>query len=153
MVSGAKASLWDRSASIMLRAVIANDTLRALASGLADRKLYQSLIEGHPLLSPVQCQRDAYHLLRNLLRSVDHALSQDRIARAARQAILDVFVGQYVLNEDDRRAAFTEKHGFEPPGFLVISPGKRRNLTATGTRHACVARQSAQTQFLPAGVQ
>ena len=132
MASGVRASLWDRSASFMLHAVIANDTLRALALDLAERKLHQSLIEEHPLLSPLQCRRDAYHLLHNLLHSVDRALSQNRISPAARQAILDVFVGQCILNGDERREAFLAKHGFQPPGFLVISPGKRCNLRCTG---------------------
>ena len=132
MASDTKASLWSRSASALLHAVIANDTLRALALDFADKKLYESVIERCTLPSPLQCRHDAYRLLRNLLHSVDRALSENRISPSARQGILDVFIGQCILNEDERRAAFTTEHGFEPPGFLVISPGQRCNLRCTG---------------------
>jgi len=125
-------SLWTRSSEAIIDAVMANDLLRELALKIADRRLYSALVEDNAHREPHRARMEKYYLLRNLFHSLNRALGQSRIAPAAREAILKVFIGKAVLREADRPAAFLQRYGFEPPGFLTISPGKRCNLRCAG---------------------
>ena len=134
-----KVSLWERSSSAIVNAVMANDALRGTALKVAERRLYRHWIEHHTGPLPLQCRKDRFHLVRNLFHSLNRALSQDRLSPSVRRAILKIFLDGFILNEKDRQAAFVDAYGLKPPGFLVISPGKRCNLRCTG----CYAASSA----------
>jgi MoaA/NifB/PqqE/SkfB family radical SAM enzyme len=78
-------------------------------------------------------------MLKNLLHTVDAALSDGRISPGVFRAITDNFVGRILLGEQDRTREFVDAHGIYPPAFLTISPTKRCNLFCTG----CYASSSA----------
>ena len=140
-------SFWARSSIDLIEAVLENDALRAIALKIADRRLYRALVEDHSGPEPRQCQVDGYHLLRNLFYSLDRALARDRISPAAHRSILKTLIGQHILGADERRKAFLEEYGFEPPGFLTISPGKRCNLRCTGCYAASTGKDSERLDY------
>jgi MoaA/NifB/PqqE/SkfB family radical SAM enzyme len=126
---------------------MANDTLRGTALKIAEHRLYKALVEDHSGPEPRQCQVDGYYLLRNLFHSLDRALSSDRISPAARRSILKVLIGQHIIGSDARKKPFIETYGFEPPGFLTISPGKRCNLHCTGCYAASTGKDSERLDY------
>ena len=140
-------SLWAISSHHLLDAVVANDALRGMALKIADRRLYRALVEEHDGPEPRQCQVDGYYLLSNLFHSLDRAIGEDRISPAARRSILEVLIGQHILDRGEGRAAFVEEFGFEPPGFLTISPGKRCNLRCTGCYAASTGKDSERLDY------
>jgi MoaA/NifB/PqqE/SkfB family radical SAM enzyme len=106
-----------------------------------DRSLYDfycvKRFEGLPL--PVQELR--YRVIVNLLRSIERAFADGRVGPSVRKRVLDVLVGEMVANARKNVAPFIQRHGVEPPAFLLISPTQRCNLCCKG----CYAASSAAT--------
>lgn len=115
--------------------------IRQLLLERGDRALYDfycvKRFEGLPL--PVQEFR--HKVIVNLLRSIERAVADGRVGPMARNRVLEILVGEMVTNARKNVAPFIERHGFEPPAFLLVSPTQRCNLFCKG----CYAASSSKT--------
>ncbi len=115
----------------LLDVVTRADSLRSKVLKAAERKLYDLIVEANPTGRPRRIQEDKYYVARNMLRSVNRALSAGAISGSVRHAVLDILVGN-ILVAVLRRGLEPEKLPERPPGFLTISPTQRCNLTCVG---------------------
>jgi MoaA/NifB/PqqE/SkfB family radical SAM enzyme len=114
--------------------------VRRLALGWGERKLHRfyMVVNGQHL--PLGVQELRYLALTNLLRGIEKMFADGRISAPARRGLLRVFVGEVIMGAHDNLVPFLERHGFEPPSFLVVSPTARCNLFCEG----CYAASSSK---------
>jgi MoaA/NifB/PqqE/SkfB family radical SAM enzyme len=141
MLDSLRAALWERLSVQAGDLALRVGPLRRWAIDKGDKLLYDfycvKRFEGLPL----GVQEFRHQAIMNLLRSMERAVADGRVSRRARQGLLRVFVGNMIVNARKNVAPFIEKHGFEPPAFLVVSPTQKCNLYCTG----CYAAASAKT--------
>ena len=112
--------------------ILGNNMLRKFAANLADRYIYKSVVENDDLYTR-NIRYERYRILSNLVGTVERALTNNNISAAVRKKIIDVFIGNVMLeNSRVRKEEFIKEFGQEPPGFVTISPGKKCNLQCTG---------------------
>ncbi len=116
----------------LLNAAMANDAIRGMILKKTDKKIFELFVEMNPLKRPRKVQEDKYLMTRNLLYAVDKALKNKNISPRVRKGLLKVLLGNIFLGGKDELQKFEEEHGFEPPGFLTISPGAACNLHCEG---------------------
>jgi MoaA/NifB/PqqE/SkfB family radical SAM enzyme len=105
--------------------------LRRILVEYAEGKAYKRLIEKNLTGRPIRVQQDKFILVRNMIRSFDRALKDNRISNKVRKAYLNFFF--LILGRgEDKVKEFEEKYGFTPPKFLTISPGEFCNLSCVG---------------------
>ncbi len=114
--------------SSLLNAAMATDAVRSMILKKADKKVHELFVEMNPQKRPRKVQEDKYIMTRNLLYAVDRALKSKRISSRVRKGLLKVLLGNIFLGGKEELAKFEQEHGFEPPGFLTISPGAACNL-------------------------
>lgn len=124
----------------LLRTAFSNEVVRRTALPFVEKKLWQAVVENNTDGLPLQVQRDKYDIAVAVLHSVNRSISRGLISKAVLSRLLDTFLDNVVLNERRGRAA--ERLGFEPPLFILVSPGKRCNLRCTGC-YACSDSGSA----------
>lgn len=73
---------------------------------------------------------DGKEFIHQLLLCTKRSITAPETRKAATKA-LDALV-KLLFEADGRRKAFAQKHGFEPPGFMVISPSMTCNLRCYG---------------------
>jgi len=112
----------------LLNAAVASDAVRGLILKKADKKIFELFVEMNPLKRPRKVQEDKYLMTRNLLYAVDKALKNKNISPLVRKGLLKVLLGNTFLGGKDELRKFVEEHGFQPPGFLTISPAAACNL-------------------------
>lgn len=112
----------------LLNAAMATGAVRSMILKKADRKIHELFVELNPQKRPRKVQMDKYLVTRNLLYAVDKALKNRRISPRVRKGLLKVFLGNIFLGGKEELKEFEQEHGFEPPGFLTISPGAACNL-------------------------
>jgi len=112
----------------LLNAAVAKDTIRGIILKRADRKIYELFVEMNPLKRPRKVQEDKYVVTRNLLYAVDKALKNKDISPKVRKGLLKILLGNIFLGGKEELHKFKEEHGYDPPGFLTISPGAACNL-------------------------
>ena len=112
----------------LLNTAMANDAVRGMILKKADKKIHELFVEMNPLKRPRKVQEDKYIMTRNLLYAVDKALKNHNISPRVRKGLLKVLLGNIFLGGKDELRKFEQEHGFEPPGFLTISPGAACNL-------------------------
>lgn len=84
---------------------------------------------------PGRVIEDQKLILNLILDTIERALDEGRISDQFSQRIIRNVIKNVVFNSDKAKAwdAFRERYdGQEPPGFLVISPGKACNLHCKG---------------------
>ncbi|MBC7236803.1 MAG: radical SAM protein [Chloroflexi bacterium] len=83
---------------------------------------------------PIGVQEERFMLWLILLRTVERALKEDRLAPSALRGLVSLLIERLILEGGDRRAAdrFREHYGVNPPALLTISPGKACNLHCPG---------------------
>lgn len=69
-----------------------------------------------------------------LLHTLERALTDYAISSAARRTLFKILMQKLLIEQGDRAAAarFNAQYGVNPPGLLLISPGKACNLRCTG---------------------
>ncbi|KPL01214.1 MAG: hypothetical protein AMJ91_00740 [candidate division Zixibacteria bacterium SM23_73_3] len=110
----------------LLNAAMANDAIRGMILKKTGKKIYELFVEINPLKRPRKVQEDKYLVTRNLLYAVDKALKNKNISPRVRKGLLKVLLGNIFLGVEFQK--FGQEHGFNPPGFLTISPGAACNL-------------------------
>jgi len=91
---------------------------------------------------PVQVQRDKLHFAQALTTSfnkfLDQATNNQKYQKVFRQSFI-FKIPQAMKKASKRKKAFKDKFGYNPPGFLVIGPGRFCNLQCRG----CYASSSS----------
>jgi MoaA/NifB/PqqE/SkfB family radical SAM enzyme len=122
------------------------DTVRSTVLKAAEKKLYRMVVEQNPTERPRGIQEDKYFVARNMLRSVNRALSSGVISPPVKRALLNVLVGE-VLLAALRRGLEPENLADRPPSFLTISPTQLCNLRCTGCYAASGSGRRASLEF------
>ncbi len=124
----------------LIRAAFSNGIVRRAALPLVEKKMWQVLIENNPVDFPLQVQRDKYDISLALLHSVARSVERGLISKEVLHRLFETFLDNVVLSEQRQHAV--ERLGFEPPLFVLVSPGKKCNLRCTGC-YACSDSRSA----------
>lgn len=123
--------------------IIENTLLRRFFSKLIELYFYQALLRNKNF--PRQVQLDKFFMYRSLTRALNKLLNEVKRNPAYRQTIINSVLPQ-ILSEMEKsfKSAenFNKQYGFNPPGFLTISPGKFCNLKCVG----CYASSSSASQ-------
>jgi len=69
-----------------------------------------------------------------IMRSIGRAIIEDRLSPQTIQKLLNVLIADAIIQEGDHkaRAAFEDKYGSRPTGFILVSPTKKCNLFCIG---------------------
>ncbi len=126
----------------LLQLLIRNKTLRQPVVRLIEKKEWEFFVEKNELNRPPQVQRDKYDYLIALLHSAQRGLDRGLISKHVQERMIETFVSG-VLTNGKRIKECAERLGFDPPGFLVISPTKLCNLHCTGC-YACSDSTTAE---------
>jgi len=126
---------------------LSNRVLRNLALKKAEKKLYNILVNKNISGRPRRIQEDKYYVLRNMLHSIDKALSDNRVSPEVRRGLLKNLVGKILLGNNSNRRAFEKAHEQSPPTFLTISPTKRCNLHCIGCYASSSATNAEQLEY------
>jgi MoaA/NifB/PqqE/SkfB family radical SAM enzyme len=111
---------------------ISSDIIRSLALRKAERSAYEHFVVRNRDNGPHQAQLDKYQTVVNMFRALDRAIHEGHVSRNVRRCLVRILVGKIMMGKDERRAPFREKYGFEPPGFVTISPAMQCNLRCEG---------------------
>jgi MoaA/NifB/PqqE/SkfB family radical SAM enzyme len=114
-------------------------SMRQWALRKGDKKLYDFFVNQNDDDNPARVQEMRYRITSNMLHALDEACNEGRLSDGARRGLIRVFVGQVIMGEAERMRPFKEKHGFQPPSFLTISPTQKCNLQCKG----CYAMSSS----------
>ncbi len=131
---------WKNMSVNFLDLAFRSDALRNVALKRGIDKLHNFFMVENKDHIPEKIQELRYLALKNLLHSVNKALSDGRIGPRVRKGILREFVGNVITGEHERQQPFREAHGFNPPSFITISPTKKCNLACKG----CYAASSSK---------
>ena len=124
--------VWKSTTTNLLDLAFHFQTVRNVALKRGTEKLYNFFMVQNRDNIPEKIQELRYFALKNLLHTVDKALSDGRISARARKGIIKEFVGNVISGEYERQRPFREVHGFSPPSFITISPTKKCNLACKG---------------------
>jgi MoaA/NifB/PqqE/SkfB family radical SAM enzyme len=136
-------SMLEKTSFGLSKFVLANDTLRNIALKAGEKKLYRTLVKKNDDGRPLRIQEDKYFVLRNLLHTVNKALESDMVSQSVCHALLNVFIGNVLFDDNEIRRRFRATFGFNAPSFLLISPTKRCNLHCVGC-YACSSSADAE---------
>jgi len=128
------------SFKLLFRAGFNNGIVRRAALPFVEKKLWQAIVESNIDGFPPQVQQDKYDISLALLHSVARSVDRGLISKEVLGRLLETLLDNVVLGE--RRQHATDRLGFEPPLFVLVSPGKRCNLRCTGC-YACSDSHSA----------
>ncbi len=131
--------LWKKLPPDVLNFFLRKEHVRKLLLKKGEKKLYEDFVKQNPENRPPRVQEGRYLMLKNLLHTVNRAISDGRISSAVSRAIISNFIGKILLGEEDRTGHFHKQFGLYPPAFLTISPTKKCNLFCKG----CYASSSA----------
>jgi len=139
--------LWRGLSTELLDTALRIKLLRRWALAQGERQLLQKYVVENREGLPAKVQEMRCRALVNLLHSVDRALCDGRIAPQVRRSIIKEFIGGLLIGGAERTQGFRERHGFDPPAFLTVSPTKRCNLRCKGCYAASSAGESATLEF------
>ncbi len=116
----------------VLNFVLGNNFLRKYATKRAKEFIYKVVVEKDNLYTK-NIRYERYAILSNLVVTVERALTNKNISPQVRKKILNIFVGDVMLeSHKEIQQEFIKEFGQKPPGFITISPGKKCNLQCTG---------------------
>ena len=99
---------------------------------------------------PVQVQMDKFYMLRAIVTSVNKALDKVAENPKLKKVLLDSLIPnliEIVKSRSEKIESFKEKYGFNPPGFLTVSPGKFCNLKCTGCYASSTSSDSEKLDY------
>ncbi len=124
----------------LIRAAFSNGIVRRAALPFVEKKMWQVIVESNVDEFPPQVQRDKYDITIATLHSVARSVDRGLISKGVLDRILETLLDNVVLS--DQRQHAIDRLGFEPPLFVLVSPGKKCNLHCTGC-YACSDSHSA----------
>ncbi len=98
--------LWKKVSPDALNFLLRRETVRKLMLKKGEEKLYQVFTVENRDNRPLRIQEGRYLMLRNLLHSVNRAISDGRVSSQVSKAIISNFVGKVLLGEEDRSGHF-----------------------------------------------
>ncbi len=105
-----------------------NYLFRKFIMFVADNYLYQHVVENDIYYTrDIRCGR--YRIISNLMLALEKILANKNTSANVRKKILDVFLGNILMQK--RKAGhedFLKHFNQEPPGFITISPCRKCNL-------------------------
>jgi len=128
------------SFKLLFRTAFGNRIIRRTATRFIERKLFQSIVENNTVDLPLQVRQDKYDLVVAMMHSIARGVSRGTVSNKALNKLFDTLLDDVFLSKQRLDAA--ERLGFEPPLFVLISPGKKCNLHCTGC-YACSDSRSA----------
>ncbi|MCK8603715.1 radical SAM protein [Desulfoferrobacter suflitae] len=131
----------------LMKVGLKNNLFRRQAVEKAERALEDYIVSQNADHRPQKVQEMRFLGMRNLLRSGARALARGRICDAERRSLLDTFVEKFVIADPARTETFQLKHGYEPPGFLIVSPTEKCNLRCTGCYAAARASKAKSLSY------
>jgi len=139
--------LWRGLSTELLDAALRTKPLRRWALEQGERQLFQKYVVENREGLPAKAQEMRCRALVNLLRSVERALADGRVAPQARRSIIKEFIGGLLIGQAEPTQGFQERHGFDPPAFLTVSPTKRCNLRCKGCYASSSSADSATLEY------
>jgi MoaA/NifB/PqqE/SkfB family radical SAM enzyme len=127
-----KKSLLHEPIVKALDAAIANDRLRAPVLRVIERKAYRAFLGENAGSSPDRTKEDKFYMIRSAIHAVDRAYKNKTMSGSVRKGLRCYIQNVMLEGGKDIAGEFEKEHGFKPPGFVTISPGKRCNLHCTG---------------------
>ena len=127
-----KNSLLHEPIVKVLDAVIANDRLRTPVLRVIERKAYRAFLGENAGSSPDRTKEDKFYMVRSAIHAVDRAYKNKTMSDSVRKGLRCYIQNVMLEGGKDIAGEFEKEHGFKPPGFVTISPGKRCNLHCTG---------------------
>ena len=124
----------------LIRTAFGNGVVRRAAIPFIERKLWQRIVENNPVDFPLQVRRDKYDIVVAMMHSIARGVSRGVISKEALNRLFETLLDSVFLSK--QRLNATERLGFKPPLFVLVSPGKKCNLHCTGC-YACSDSQSA----------
>ncbi len=131
--------VWQIVPAGALNFLLHREFVRKVVLKKAEKELYKEFVVLNKEKRPLLIQEGRCQVLKNLLQSVDRALSDGRLSPKVSKAIIKNFAGKVLMSESERTRNFTDRYGFAPPAFVTISPTKKCNLMCKG----CSAANSA----------
>jgi MoaA/NifB/PqqE/SkfB family radical SAM enzyme len=125
---------------LLLRTAFSNGIVRRAMLPFVEKKMWQAIVENNPIDFPFQVRRDKYDISVAIMHSVARSVDRGLISKGVLDRLLETLLGNVILSEQRQNA--TDRLGFEPPLFVLVSPGKKCNLHCTGC-YACSDSQSA----------
>ena len=118
----------------LLRLTFKNSTLRKQLVKIADKRVYNALVENNNGKFLKAVQEDKYYIVSNLMFSVHRAMNRGIFSQDIVNHLTDIFIGELFLPQDNQRPrdAFKQKYGSEPPAFITLSPTGECNLKCIG---------------------
>ena len=123
----------------LLRTAFSNGIVRRAALPFVEKKIWRTLVENNPIDFPLQVRCDKYNITVAMLHSVARSVDRGLISKRVLNRLFETLLDNVVLS--DQRQNATERLGFEPPLFILVSPGKKCNLRCTG----CYARSDSRS--------
>jgi len=123
------------------------DSLRGMFLRQFEKKTMRDLADGRrPPNQLPGVHRDRRLLGLSMVYGLDRALRGGLVADAIARKFLHNMVQWYIVEDYDRdlKEKFRAEHGYGPPWFLTVSPGKACNLRCLG----CYANSSANPEKL-----
>jgi MoaA/NifB/PqqE/SkfB family radical SAM enzyme len=131
----------------LLNLAASTSFLRPTAASFLERVAYHRLIQVNKDHFPEQIQHDKLAMVNAMIHSVETGLSRGLIGSSARNKLAEVFLGKIVYRSNEVRRLFMEKHGMNPPGFVLISPTARCNLKCKGCYAGSDATRNATLSY------
>jgi len=141
--------LEDGAFRSLVRALVTSRTSRPVRRAgikLAERKLRDVFVNENRCNRPTQVVQDQADCLIAVLHCVERNIERGLISKHVMDRLLTVFLDNVLCNQDAQASA-VERLGFRPPGFLLVSPGKRCNLHCTGCYACSDARSAAKLDW------
>jgi len=120
--------------------------LRRAGMKFAERKLRDVFVNADWEDRPIRVQQDKGHCLAALLHCFGRNIERGLVSKHVAERLLTVFLDNMACNREAKARA-AERLGFQPPGFLLVSPGKRCNLHCMGCYACSDARSAAKLDW------
>lgn len=106
---------------------------------LVDKQIANKLEAEKRNGAPVKMREDQADMIRNMLHSANKWLDSEYVDKQTVKKLIGAFGGMIEKEAKPIVDGFKERHGFDPPRFITISPTKKCNLQCIG----CYAESSA----------
>jgi MoaA/NifB/PqqE/SkfB family radical SAM enzyme len=115
-------------------------SLRKISIKIFNKWLSKKLLSDQRF--PAQAQKDKLDLAKSITNSIDKIITEAKNNPEYQDPSIKSFLAKIprlIKEAQKKKKIFRNKYGFNPPGFLVIGPGKFCNLKCTG----CYANSSS----------
>lgn len=124
--------LFKRIFPYLLRLVLKSRRFTKYVVRHAREYVYDKMVEKYPTHYTWSIRYDRYIIVANLMEALERTLTNKNISPKVRKKLLHVFVSRLMLKTSGTgKTLFIKEFGWEPPGFVMISPVKTGNLQRT----------------------